>query len=129
MRPSDQPTFGRGTARRQAPDFVAGQLVVRVHEDAVRPHLPAERLAFTATSAQRLPEPVVAPLDHLRRNLGLRSVEPLFSGRRAEVARARVAGADRARLAVMSSVADSESEDLAGGPVVNPPAKNVPATA
>jgi subtilisin family serine protease len=128
VRPSDQPTFGRPTTTRQPLETVPGQLVVRFHEDAVRPHLPAERLAFTATSAQRLPEPVVEPLEHLRRNLGLRSVEPLFSPRRAEVGRARVAGADRARLAVLSSVADTESEDLAGTLVVHLPAKNVTAS-
>jgi subtilisin family serine protease len=129
MRPSEQPTFGRRTTGRQPRETVPGKLVVRVHEDAVRPHLPAERLALTATAAKRLPASVVEPLDYLRQELGLRSVEPLFSERRGEVARARVAGGDRARLAVLSSVADSESEDLAGTLVLDLPAKNVTAAA
>lgn len=102
---------GKSAAR---PEYLPGQLLFRVREDAVRPHLATRGLTFAAAGARALPEEVAEPLDYLRRNAGLTAVRPLFSARRKHLARAQVSAPDRHRLAVLSSVSDSESEELAG---------------
>jgi subtilisin family serine protease len=100
-------------------EYLPGQLVIRIAEPAVRPHLEPTALRMTASSARQLPEAVAEPLDYLRRNAGLREVRPLFSKQRDRVARVSVSAEDRRRLALLSSVADSESEELAGINVVS----------
>ena len=94
-------------------DYMPGQLIVRVKQDAVAPHL-SGAVTMSAASANRLPDTVVEPLSFLRANAGLKSVTPMFSRRRKAVMRAKTSAANRAKLAVMSSFAHSESEDLAG---------------
>src|SRR3712207_3533269 len=94
--------------------FVPGQMIVRVNEASVAPSLGAAGLKFTAAAAKALPENVTGPIEYLRRNAGLKSVTPIFSSRRGQVMGAKVAGPARFGLAVASSVADSESEELAG---------------
>jgi subtilisin family serine protease len=71
-------------------------------------------MKFTAATANRLPEDVSDPLEYLRDNAGLKAVQPLFSERRIAHKRASVSSINRAKLAVMSSVSDSEIEELRG---------------
>jgi subtilisin family serine protease len=96
-------------------DYVPGQVIVRVAEPAVRPHVAMVAAGhFTAASARELPEVVEEPLDYLRRNAGLKDVRPVFSTKRDTVADVSVSPTTRRKLAVLSSVADSEAEELAG---------------
>ncbi|HEY3183261.1 MAG TPA: S8 family serine peptidase [Gaiellaceae bacterium] len=116
MRPSDAPTFGRPVAKRL--ELLPGQILVRVREEAVRPHVGAARV--TAAAAKLLPESVTEAFDFLRREAGARQVEPLFAPVRGRA----LGGALGARIAVAASVAEAP-EDLAGLAVVHVPEKNV----
>jgi hypothetical protein len=116
---SDQPTFG-GIRHEEQPQ---GQIVLRVHESAVRPHVAGAGATLSVELARRLPESVTEPLDFLRREVGARSMRPLFvptrvRSRVASRATSRggrsVSARDRNRIAVIASVAESESEELAG---------------
>jgi len=106
--------------RKRAPsstkrlEFVPGQVIVRVRQSAVPASLLAAKLKLVSAQAKALPPAIAEPLDYLRRNAGLKLVQPLFSARRAAIQRASVSAAERHRLAVLSSVADSESEELRG---------------
>jgi subtilisin family serine protease len=93
-------------------------MLVRVREEAVRPHVGVARV--TAAAAKLLPESVTEPLDWLRREAGAHTVEPLFGAPRGR----SVGGALGARMAVAASVAEAP-EDLAGLAVVHVPEKNV----
>ena len=106
-------------------EYLPGQLVIRIAEPAVRPNLDPTPLRMTASSARQLPEAVAEPIDYLRRNAGLKEVRPLFSKQRDRVARVSVSADDRRRLALLSSVADSESEELTGINVVSVDPKKV----
>lgn len=125
---SERPTFG-GTPHR---DYSLGQIVLRVHEGAVRPHIDPGA-ALTLESARRLPDAVTEPLEFLRREVGARSVAPLFVSpgvrRRAATAATRAGRAlpvrDRQRIAVIASIAASESEELAGLTLVDVPRKEI----
>ncbi len=127
---SDQPTFG-GTPHL---DYAPGQIVLRVDEGAVRPYIEAGA-AMSVESARRLPDSVGEPLDFLRREAGARAVRPLFVSKRVR-ARARATSTrggrslparERQRIAVVASVAESESEELAGMTVVEVPKRQVSA--
>jgi subtilisin family serine protease len=120
--PSDQPSFG-GRSKRQ--EYVPGEYFVRVHPDALRPHVPASArargggrgrtMAFTAATAAALPEGVTQPLDYLRDNVGLKKIRPLFAeSAPAGLARASVSGRQRDRLAMAASVVIEDDDDLAG---------------
>ena len=116
---SDQPTFGGIRHEDQS----QGQIILRVHEGAVRPHVAVGGAALSVESARRLPESVTEPLEFLRREAGARAVRPLFvpiSVRSRAASRTTTRGGrsvsarDRNRIAVIASVAESESEELAG---------------
>lgn len=116
---ADQPSFGV----RAHLDVLPGQYFVRIHPEAVRPHVPVmarasfgpSRMAFTLATSQAVPDTVVEPLEYLERNSGLRNVRPLFrdSGR-SQVSSASVARPGRNRLAVVASVVIQEDDELAG---------------
>jgi len=95
-------------------EYIPGEMVLRVKEGAVRPHLSAARLQFTAAHAKTLPETVRGPVEYLHKNAGLKHIRPIFSLRQTQLQRASVRAAERSWLAVLSSVADSSSEDLSG---------------
>ena len=95
-----------------------GQILVRVREEAVRPHVGAARV--TAAAAKLLPDSVMEAFDFLRREAGAHTVEPLFGAPRGRA----VGGALGARIAVAASVAEAPP-DLAGLAVVHVPEKNV----
>jgi len=94
--------------------YMPGRVLLRVRPPAVRSELGAARLKLDRAGAKCLPVSLSELLDDLRRNAGLRAIRPLFSTRRARIERAPVSPADRTKLAILSSVVDSESEDLAG---------------
>jgi subtilisin family serine protease len=121
----EAPTFGRPPRPR---DHVPGKVVVRFRPDAVRPHIEALRAALNVEGARQLPDSVAQPLDYLRANAGLKSVEPLFSRRRVQVARGRIAPADRDRLAVAASVLEVESDARSGLTVLSLPRRRVTQT-
>ena len=125
MRPvneGDVPSFGRPARPR---DYVPGQVVVRVHPQAVRPHVDARRMSLSRAVAESLPDSIGGPVDYLRRNAGLKTVAPLFSPRVAQLRRSRLPPAARHRLAVAASVADVEGDDLAGLAVASLPDKRI----
>jgi subtilisin family serine protease len=118
---SDQPTFGGPRGDRLS--VLPGRYFVRFQPAAIRPHVPGRarggagpgRMAFTAATADAVPDAVVEPLEYLRQNTGLKSLRPLFSeAGRSRVARAKVTEAERARLAVAASVLTQEDDDIAG---------------
>jgi hypothetical protein len=102
------------TQSKKRLEYMPGYVLVRIQEKAVRSELGPTPLALSAAEAKRLPAAVSEPLDYLRRNAGLKAVRPLFSRQRARIERAPVSSADRQRLAMLSSVSDSESEELGG---------------
>jgi subtilisin family serine protease len=118
---SDEPTFGGIRHLEHAP----GQIILRVHEDAVRPHI-AAGAALSVESARRLPDSITEPLDYLRREAGARAVTPLFVPRRVRLRAAAATNPagrtlpsrQRQQIAVVASVAESQSEELAGLTVV-----------
>src|SRR5687768_11647170 len=107
-------TFGRPARARARDDHVRGQMILRVHSGAVQPVAGAARLRFSRAEADLLPESVAQPLDYLQREAGLRSVVPMFSTTRLRLQRSGLRGGARQKVAVLSSVTDSESEELAG---------------
>jgi subtilisin family serine protease len=126
---SERPTFGGRAHREYAP----GQIILRVKAEAVRPYVAADA-ALTVESAQRLPDTVVDPLEHLRRDAGARAVHPLFVPRRV---RTRVQAAatrggrtlpvrHRQLMAVVASVVAAVNEELAGFVIVEVSKKEVP---
>ncbi len=128
---SDQPTFGGGRHL----DYAPGQIVLRVHEGAVRQNIAGDT-PLSIESARRLPDSVTGPLAFLQREAGARAVRPLFvsTSVRNRAARAATAGRarpapllDRNRLAVMASVMESPSEELAGLTIVDVPKRAVSA--
>jgi subtilisin family serine protease len=110
--PSAHPTFG-GHRRRE---LVPGKYVVRVHPGAVRPHVPrvGARARLTAEAVSAVPADVVAPLEHLAAQAGVKEIEPLFEGPGAP---ARPRPTHDTRLAIARSVA-AEDDELAGYAVV-----------
>jgi subtilisin family serine protease len=125
MRPvieGDVPSFGRPTRPRE---YVPGQVVVRVRPDAVRPHVAAPRMALSQATAASLPESIGEPVDYLRRNAGLKAIDPLFSPRLAQLRRSRLPPAARHRLAFAASVADVEADDLAGLAIASLPERRI----
>ena len=99
-----------------------GQYLVRVHPDAVRPHLElggaraaGGALMLTRNLADSVPDSVTQPLDYLQDNVGLKNVRPLFTdASRTQVQSAKVSGSQRRRLAVAASVASQQDDELAG---------------
>jgi hypothetical protein len=102
------------TPPRKHPEYLLGIMIVRIEEPAVRPQVGARPLRFTSEAATLLPDPVAEPLDYLRTHAGLKTVEPLFSTRQRQVRQANVSASAKRTLAVLSSVVDSASEELAG---------------
>lgn len=94
-------------------EFIPGQVICRVEEPVVRPHVD-RGMPLVSSEAKLLPDAITEPLDYLRTNAGLKSVRPIFSERRTQVLRAAGSARTKQKLAVLSSVADTESDELAG---------------
>lgn len=117
----DFPTFARPRGRRL--EYLPGQIVLRVHEEAVRPQVGVGPLPLAAETAELLPESVGGPLDFLAREAGAREARPLFAPRPAR--RVPLPRHQRLRVAAARSVAESESEELAGLTVVELPQRHL----
>ncbi len=111
MQPPHPPAPGKASKRLHA---IPGQILVRVHEEAIRPAMGARPLRLRPSDAARLPEALSAPLRYLRENAGLQEIRPLFSTRRRGLRRLRAQAATYQELALLSSVYDAESDDLRG---------------
>ncbi len=120
---SEQPTFG---AARKRPEYVPGRYFVRVHPEAVRPHVgslvrrPAGRggpmrVTFSSELEAAIPKTVTEPLDYLRDKAGLKNVRPLFADAgRERLERAGLSARATANLAVAAASAAVEDDELAG---------------
>lgn len=97
-------------------EYVPGRVLCRVRPPAVRSALGAARLKLDRAGAKCLPVSLSELLDDLRRNAGLKAIHPLFSTQRARIERASVSPADRTKLAILSSVVDSEVRNLRVSP-------------
>lgn len=126
-RTADEPTFGA----TEHFDYLPGQMVLRVKDEAVRPFISPE--GTTIASARLLPDSIAEPLAYLRREARAREVRPLLVPEPQVRALSRITTSggralplsDRQRLAVVSSVADSPTDELAGLAVIDLPASGI----
>jgi subtilisin family serine protease len=119
LSPRDEATFA---APPDAPDFVDGEIILRVRDEAVRPYV-GSRQALER-GVVRLPELISAPLEYLRVAGGAHSVEPVFSRRSQQRERYAASSRQRHHLAVAASVVDAP-EGLGGVNVVKLPQTRV----
>jgi len=116
---SDQPTFG-GEGEETPPEYVPGQLIVRVRDEVVRPFVGGAPMTMTMETARALPDSVFEPLEYLRREGRVRDFTPVFATAGTRLTRANLKPRERQRLAVALSVAEAP-EGLAGVNVVELP--------
>jgi subtilisin family serine protease len=100
-------------------DTVPGEVVVRVHTDAVRPALGPGSLTLERAEAAPLPQAVADPLAYLDREAGVRAATPVVSTAAGRIERAALVGATAQRVALLSSVAHGEDDELAGTTIVS----------
>jgi subtilisin family serine protease len=105
-----------------APDYVRGEIILRVREAAVRPYVEGWQALERGTV--RLPKEISEPLDYLRVAGGAHSVEPVFSRRSQQRERYGASSRQRHHLAVAASVVDAP-EGLGGVNVVKLPQTRV----
>jgi subtilisin family serine protease len=105
--------------RPKRPDYVPGQIVIRLEEDAVA-NVADVSVSTTRLESVRMPDAIEAPLAALRRKQQIHDVEPVFARTRTS-ARLTAERAPRAMpraasfaAAFAASVRDSESERLRG---------------
>lgn len=105
---NDAPSFEQPD---DPPDYLPGQVLLRVQPEAVGAS--ASGAAATARTAEELPDAVIEPLDYLRRNAGLRELEPLAVGATSVT---RAGGTSRAAHlhALAASVTETTSPALVG---------------
>jgi subtilisin family serine protease len=121
---SDLPTF-------EHPDhpleYLPGQVILRVRPDAVFSHLPADaRVGRSEEAAELLPPAVTEPLDYLRRNAGLRTLEPILPAPTRTLTGAGEGRAWQQRLAVAASlIGASAIPGLMGFSIGRLPQKNL----
>lgn len=114
-RTRSQPDEGRRPSR---PDFVPGQVIIRLEDDAVE-SVPDLTVSTLDLKSVRMPEGIEAPMAALRRKQQIKDVEPVFArtrtsalaGQRATRAMPRAASF---AAAFAASIRDSESESLRG---------------
>lgn len=119
---SGNPSF-RGAASRKHLDYVPGKIIVKIKGDSLAPavntlHSGGAKLGTRVL--RDMPENVLAPLQYLAANAGLRASSALFSNRTR-----RIAGVSVANATALSSVADSPHEELQGYTVVDADAKKI----
>lgn len=105
-------------------EFIPGKMIVKIKESSLRSAAGALRSGGARLSARlnkELPESVTGPLDYLRANAGLKRTSALF----VQDGKYKAQRANAARVAAVSSVADSPHEDLRGFTVVSVDPKSV----
>jgi len=102
------------TKKKKRVEYIPGQLLIRIRDETIRPALGTTRLKMSVSESSRLPEVAAKPISYLKENAGLKVVSPLFSKRRTRIKGLRGRREDVQKLSVLSSVHDSESEELAG---------------
>jgi len=112
------------------PRFIEGKLIVRFHEEALRPAQAAaaagpRRAARMARSA--LPEQVTAPLEMLKNRLGLRRIDPLFSAPTLQARTRNVSRMTRGVFSLAASVDESPRERLRGYSMIELNSKDISA--
>jgi subtilisin family serine protease len=105
---NDSPSFEQPD---DPPGYLPGQALLRVQPDAVGAS--GAGAAATTRTANELPDAIVEPLDYLRRNAGLRELDPLVIGATALAGAAGTSSAAH-RHALAASVTETRSPALAG---------------
>ena len=100
--------------RNRRPEHLEGQMIVKVRPDAVRPAMTGDHLTFSAVRPNALPAQLADPLRSLRSSSGLQEVSALFSNRWHGLKRFQAGPATEQAVNLVSSVVDSDSEELAG---------------
>ncbi len=99
-------------------DFIPGKMIVKIRENALSTAagtLKGGGAKLAMRVEKDIPESIGGPLDYLRNNAGLKFSSAVFVDKAAR----KVPGLGSARLAALSSVADSPHEDLRGYTVVD----------
>ena len=114
-RTRSQPDEGRRPSR---PDFVPGQVLIRLEDDAVA-NVPDLTVSTLDLKSVRMPEGIEAPMASLRRKRQIKDVEPVFSRTRTSALATQAATrampkAASFAAAFAASIRDSESESLRG---------------
>ncbi len=129
---TDGVTQGRPGRRTRAPEFVPGKLIVRFREDALAPAraileggLRTVRTVRDLASA--LPEQVSAPLEMLKRQCGVKRIDPLLAPPPRGATAAGMTRMTRGVLSLAASVAAPPRERLAGYNVIELEEKQVSA--
>jgi subtilisin family serine protease len=102
----ESPTFSRPTKPRS---HVPGRVLVRFDTEALADAAAVSPQSSSRAKLERIPSSVSEPLEFLRRNAGLRSVEPVFGSAR----RTRQKPTERDGLAAIASV--REVDDIGAG--------------
>lgn len=106
-----------------ASGYLPGEFILRVHPDAVRPHLGVDRPQLVSTHAvQALPDSVVEPIAYLRRNAGLMQFGPALS---VKPAIAGLGWPSRFRQSVAASVLQTDLAPFAGLTIGRLPQRNL----
>ena len=87
-------------------EYFPGRILLRVREQPLRRQLASGSLHFTSSAAAQLPETITGPLNSLRNNHGLKTIQPLFSTPGRKTHRTALSLAERQKLAILSSVAE-----------------------
>jgi hypothetical protein len=117
------PAASSDSDQRPPLEYIPGRLILRVVSEAVASSVGLGALSMTPKSAELLPDALSKPLQYLKENAGLKTVTPLFSTKQA--AHARMKGGGAASVGILSSVAHTSNEDLAGLNVLSVDAKQV----
>jgi Subtilase family len=99
-------------------EFIPGQMILKIKGPALGSTvgtLKGGGARLAARVQQEFPESVSGPLDYLQANGGLKQATPLF----AEASKTKLSGFNAARIAAITSVAESPHEDLQGYTVVS----------
>lgn len=115
----------RVEAARKLPEFVPGKLIIHFKPDALQAAIPAAaRGARSVRSA--LPEQVSGPLDLIRRECGIRRIDPLLVPPKEARSMARSAKSGRSIASLAASVEHSPRERLGGYSVIETETAHVP---
>ena len=131
-RKPDGVTRSRQGRATRTPEFVPGKLIVRFREDALAPARAVLARGARAISAVRdlaaaLPEQVSGPLEMLKRQCGVKRIDPLLAPPPRAASAAGMTRMTRGVLSLAASVDASPRERLAGYNVIELEEKQVSA--
>ena len=116
-----------GAQLKKRLEYFPGRILLRVREQPLRRQLASGSLHFTSSAAAQLPETITGPLNSLRNNAGLKTIQPLFSTPGRKTHRTALSLAERQKLAILSSVAECSDSGMGGFAVLSVDPKSVTA--